>query len=259
MGKDFTILENNAMQSIATSAGYMTVPLTSSLAAYMMVTNTIVPVVAHGALDVGHVAHRRARRLSAQAALHQRGSASVSRKAAPAVSCSTRFTTARPAKEFTKPKLLGITAGLTGLYQFLVSDGLQRLVQFKLLRLDKWLGWTEPWHFHERIDDYYYMLAAKYELWIPQILGTEFRTLGLRLGFDAAMLGVGGLMGVRVATSVVLGTAVNFFVLAPIMIARGDIAPRIGPDWRDRRAQPGRDCQSMVSLVGRDHDGGRFA
>ena len=43
LGKDFSILENNAMQSIATSAGYMTVPLTSSLAAYMMVTNTIVP------------------------------------------------------------------------------------------------------------------------------------------------------------------------------------------------------------------------
>jgi uncharacterized oligopeptide transporter (OPT) family protein len=43
LGKDFSILENNAMQSIATAAGYMTVPLTSSLAAYMMVTNVIVP------------------------------------------------------------------------------------------------------------------------------------------------------------------------------------------------------------------------
>ena len=72
------------------------------------------------------------------------------------------------------------------------------------------------------------------------------------------MFGVGGLMGVRVATSVVLGTAVNFLVLAPIMIARGDIAPRIGTDRRDRRAQPRRDRQSMVSLVGRDHDGGRL-
>ncbi len=28
--------------------------------------------------------------------------------------------------------------------------------------------------------------------------------------------------------------------------------------WRNRRAQPGRDCQPMVSLVGRDHDGGRL-
>jgi hypothetical protein len=24
-------------------------------------------------------------------------------------------------------------------------------VQFKLFRLDKVFGWTEPWHFHERI------------------------------------------------------------------------------------------------------------
>jgi len=41
IGKDMTILENNAMQSIATSAGYMTGPLISGLAAYMMVTNQI--------------------------------------------------------------------------------------------------------------------------------------------------------------------------------------------------------------------------
>ena len=36
LAKDFTILENNAMQSIATSAGYMTVPLMSSFAAYFV-------------------------------------------------------------------------------------------------------------------------------------------------------------------------------------------------------------------------------
>src|SRR6187549_2865293 len=35
--EEFTILENNAMQSIATSAGYMTAPLISSLTAYMIV------------------------------------------------------------------------------------------------------------------------------------------------------------------------------------------------------------------------------
>src|SRR5215510_13480224 len=43
MAKDFTILENNAMQSIATAAGYMTVPLMSSFAAYMWKTNAVVP------------------------------------------------------------------------------------------------------------------------------------------------------------------------------------------------------------------------
>src|SRR4030095_13181050 len=40
---DYTILENNCTQSIATAAGYMVTPLVSSLAAYMLVTGTIVP------------------------------------------------------------------------------------------------------------------------------------------------------------------------------------------------------------------------
>src|SRR5258708_39209871 len=39
---DFTLLENNCTQSIATDAGYMTQPLVSSLAAYMLVTPKIV-------------------------------------------------------------------------------------------------------------------------------------------------------------------------------------------------------------------------
>ena len=44
--RDMTILENNASQSVATSAGYMTGPLISGIAAYMMVTNTVMPCAA---------------------------------------------------------------------------------------------------------------------------------------------------------------------------------------------------------------------
>src|SRR5512147_1682790 len=44
LGREFTVLENNAMQSIATAAGYMTSPMISSLAAYMVVNNVRVPV-----------------------------------------------------------------------------------------------------------------------------------------------------------------------------------------------------------------------
>ena len=43
LGKDFSILENNAMQSIATAAGYMTSPLISSLAALMLMNEKIIP------------------------------------------------------------------------------------------------------------------------------------------------------------------------------------------------------------------------
>ena len=41
LAADYTILENNCTQSIATAAGYMTGPLISSLAAYMLVTGVI--------------------------------------------------------------------------------------------------------------------------------------------------------------------------------------------------------------------------
>ena len=44
LGDEMTVLENNAMQSIATSAGYMTAPLVASLPAYMMVTGQIIPM-----------------------------------------------------------------------------------------------------------------------------------------------------------------------------------------------------------------------
>ena len=43
---DFTILENNCTQSIATAAGYMVTPIVSGLAAYMMVTGHHRAVVA---------------------------------------------------------------------------------------------------------------------------------------------------------------------------------------------------------------------
>ena len=228
LGKDFTILENNAMQSIATAAGYMTVPLIQSLAAYMLVTNKIVPwwhiVLWMSVMSIIGVlvAFPLKRRFINEDQLP------FPEGRACGVVLDALYHGAAGEGIF-KAKLLGITAGLTAFYQFLVSEGLQKFAQFKLLRFDRMFGWKEPWHLHERLDDYYYLLAVKYELAIPRILGTDFRTLGLRVGLDAAMLGVGGLMGIRVATSVIIGTAVNFFLLAPMMIARGDIAPRIAP------------------------------
>src|SRR5262249_20604957 len=44
LGRDMTLLENNAMQSIATSAGYIITPLFQSFAAYAMITGQIVPM-----------------------------------------------------------------------------------------------------------------------------------------------------------------------------------------------------------------------
>lgn len=225
---DFTILENNCTQSIATASGYMVTPIVSGLAAYMMVTNTIVPwwklmifnvVISSIGILVAFPMKRRF--INEDQLPFPEGRAA-------GVVLDALYTGDATAGMF-RAKLLGVTAGFTALYQFIASDGWMRLLQFKILRMDKWAGMAEPWHWQERFDQYYYNAAASLNLWIPRILGTDIRQLGLRLTLDAAMLGVGGLMGIRVATSVLIGALVNFMVLAPIMIQRGDIASYTAP------------------------------
>jgi len=225
---DFTILENNCTQSIATAAGYMVTPIVSGLAAYMMVTGTIVPWwklmifnVVISSIGVLVAFPMKRRFINEDQLPFPEGRAA-------GVVLDALYTGEATAGMY-RAKLLAVTATFTGLYQFISSDGWMRLLQFKLLRMDKWAGMTEPWHFLERFDTYYYTLAARMNLWIPKILGTDIRQLGLRLTLDAAMLGVGGLMGIRVATSVLLGALVNFVILAPIMIQRGDIASYTAP------------------------------
>ncbi len=222
---DYTILENNCTQSIATAAGYVMMPLISSLAAYMLVTGKIIPawhmiswMVVCSILGVLIAFPMKRRFINDEQLPFPEGRAA-------GVVLDALYTGNADSGMF-KAKLLGWTAVITGIYQMLVSDGWMKLIQFKILMMDKWMGLKEPWHLYERLDTYYYTAAIKYQLWIPNILGTDVRQLGLRLTLDAAMLGVGGLMGIRVATSVLLGAFINFVILAPIMINIGDIAPR---------------------------------
>jgi OPT family oligopeptide transporter len=226
---DFTILENNCTQSIATASGYMASPMVAGLAAYMMVTGAIVPWwqlmifnVVISSIGVLIAFPMKRRFINEDQLPFPEGRAA-------GVVLDALYT-GEAAAGMLRAKLLAGTALLTGLYQFVSSDGWMRLLQFTFLRMDKWAGFTGPWHWRERFDQYYYDLAARLNLWIPTILGTDVRQLGLRLTLDAAMLGVGGLMGIRVATSVLLGTLVNFAVLAPIMIQRGDIRAYTAPD-----------------------------
>jgi uncharacterized oligopeptide transporter (OPT) family protein len=227
--RDFTILENNCTQSIATAAGYMIGPMISSLAAYMLVTGRIIPwwhmvvwMCVVSIIGVLLAFPMKRRFINEEQLPFPEGRAS-------GVVLDALYTGAAQAGMF-KARLLGATALLAGLYQALVSDGWMKLVQFRLLRMDQWAGMKEPWVFHERLDTYYYAAAAKVNGVVPTILGTDIRQLGLRLTLDVAMLGVGGLMGIAVATSCLLGAFVNFVVLAPLMIQAGDIVQRIGPN-----------------------------
>jgi uncharacterized oligopeptide transporter (OPT) family protein len=226
LARDFTILENNCTQSIATAAGYMIGPLISSLAAYMLVSGRIIPwwqmltwMVVVAILGVLVAFPLKRRFINEDQLPFPEGRAS-------GVVLDALYTGSAETGMF-KARLLGLTAVGAGLYQLLISDGWMRLIQLKLLRMDRWAGLKDAWTFHDRLDTYYYEAAARLNLWIPRILGTDLRQLGLRLTLDASMLGIGGLMGIRVATSCVLGAFVNFVILAPLMIQRGDIAPRI--------------------------------
>ncbi|HSW08599.1 OPT family oligopeptide transporter [Aquabacterium sp.] len=228
LAADFTILENNCTQSIATAAGYMTQPLISSLAAYMLVTGIVIPwwqmmiwLIVIALIGVLVAFPMKRRFINDDQLPFPEGRAS-------GVVLDSLYTGAAAAGMF-KARLLGWTAAGTAVWQALVSDGWMKLLQFKLLRLHQWAGLKEPWAIHERLDTYYYQFAAKAGAMIPSIGGVDIRQLGLRLTLDAAMLGVGGLMGIAVATSCVLGAFINFVVLAPMMINAGDIVARIGP------------------------------
>jgi uncharacterized oligopeptide transporter (OPT) family protein len=226
IAQDFTVLENNATQSIATAAGYMMMPLISSLAAYMMVTGTVIPassmviwMVVCSIFGVLIAFPMKRRFINEDQAPFPEG------RAVGVVLDS--LYTGDAASGVYKAKLLGYTALATAIWQIIVSDGWARLIQFKILMMDKWAGMTQPWHLNEVVSTYYYLWATKAQGWIPSILGTDIRKLGLTLTLDAAMLGIGGLMGIAIASSVLLGAFLNFVVLAPIMIELGDIAPRV--------------------------------
>jgi OPT family oligopeptide transporter len=225
---DYSILENNCTQSIATAAGYVVAPLYSSLAAYMLITGRIIPwwqmliwMVVISILGVLVAFPMKRRFINEEQLPFPEGRAS-------GVVLDSLYN-GDASEGVYKARLLGVVAGFTALYQAIVSDGWMKLLQFKILRMDKWAGMTEPWHFHERLDTYYYQAAAKMELWMPKIQGVDLKVLGLRFTLDAAMLGVGGLMGIAVATSCMLGSFINFVILAPIMINAGDIVQRISP------------------------------
>jgi len=224
LATDFTILENNCTQSIATAAGYVISPMISSLAAYMLITGRIIPgwqmgvwMVVISCIGVLLAFPMKRRFINEEQMPFPEGRAA-------GVVLDALYT-GKAAVGVFKARLLGWTALAAASYQLLVSDGWMKLLQFKILRMDQWLGMKEPWTFHDRIDSYYYAVSS----YVPRILGTDVRQLGLRLTVDVAMWGIGGLMGIAVATSCLLGAFINFVVLAPLMIQAGDIAPRISP------------------------------
>jgi OPT family oligopeptide transporter len=222
LAKDFTILENNAMQSIATSAGYMTAPLVSSLAAYMLIQNDVPPWwqmmlwnIVLSVLGVLVAFPMKRRFINDEQQPFPEGRAC-------GVVLDALYTGGKDVGIF-KAKALAVAAAIGGGLQFTMGEAYQTLIQVKLLQM------KEVWfHIPEQIDTWYYKAVAAWGFPILRIANVDIRELGLRLSLDVAMIGAGGLMGPRIATSCLLGAVVNYAVIAPLMISAGEIAPKAG-------------------------------
>jgi len=246
--KDLTILENNAVQSIATAAGYMTGPLISGLMAYMFIENRALPWfqimvwnILASILGV-LVAFPMKRRFindeqqpfpEGRAAgvvmdslypMAPRGGTDHMVNNLPVERASEAGDDEGARAGIFKAKALAAAAAIGAIVQMLVTVGWMSLLQIKVLGTSK--SQETIWHLTERLDKWYYDYALKEQAWVPRVQGVTVEQLGVTVGIELAMFGAGGLMGLRLTNSLMIGMALNYLLIAPLMIASGEILPK---------------------------------
>jgi OPT family oligopeptide transporter len=222
LASEFTVLENNAMQSIATAAGYMTSPMISSLAAYMMVAmdthpataviplwQTLTWISALAILGVLFAFPFKRRFINDEQQPFPEG------RAAGIVMDSLHHGEAE--SSMLKAKLLVICSVGSALVKVLQNEAIFKWIHDKLGD-NPIARFVHP--LPEMLDDWLYKIIPE-----PKILGTSVKSLTIRPELDLAMIGAGGLMGMRTTISLLLGAAINYAFIAPIMIQEGDIVP----------------------------------
>jgi uncharacterized oligopeptide transporter (OPT) family protein len=214
LAKDFTILENNAMQSIATAAGYMTGPLISGFAAYMMITNKIIaiwPMIAFmvvlSILGVLVAFPMKRRFINDEQAPFPEG-------AACGVVLDTLYNSDASVGIF-KARALLFAAMFAGFLKIITGDAYQKLLQWHLLGMD-----TVRW-VNENLDAWYYKMVEKGNAALPMIMGVDVRKLGLSPTLDLAMFGAGGLLNIRYAVNMIAGLLIAWTIAAPIAVNNG--------------------------------------
>jgi OPT family oligopeptide transporter len=232
----FTILENNAVQSVATAAGYMTAPLISSLGAFMVMTDKVLPgwqifgwmtVVAVLGVLVAFPMKRRFVNEEQQPFPEGRACAVVLDSLYPDApqggvnggQAAAATPEAHRLGELKAKALFG-AAGAAAFIEFLKLEGYQTLIQVKLF------GMKEAIRLPEQLLGWYWERVGSHGWPKLAILGTDIRQLAINPTLDLTMFGAGGLTGIRTANSLVIGCALNYFVLAPWMISIGEIAPK---------------------------------
>jgi OPT family oligopeptide transporter len=204
IGDEMTVLENNAMQSIATSAGYMTSPLMASLPAYMMITGNVIPMwqaywwmVVLGLLGALFAFPLKKRYINDEQLPFPEG------YAAGVVLHNLHQSDGKDG--ILKAKILGIGALLAAAIEFLKSETLLAKMGFEYLAL--------PVHW----DDVIYKFST------PKLGGIALKDLTISMDSSIVMMGTGMLMGIRATSSMLLGAVLNYFILAPILINKGII------------------------------------
>lgn len=207
LGEEMTILENNAMQSIATSAGYMVSPLMASLSGYMMVTGEVIPmwqvicwIIVMGVMGTLFAFPLKKRAINEEQMPFPEGYA--------AGVVLDNLHTSRGADGILKAKMLAWSGLLAAVIEFLRSDSILNKI---------YLGFLAIPHYWD--DLLYKFIAPKY----ISILGTPLKDLTVRMDSSIVMMGTGMLMNIRTTSSMLLGAIVNYMILAPIMMQQGII------------------------------------
>jgi uncharacterized oligopeptide transporter (OPT) family protein len=202
LGRDLTILENNAMQSIATSAGYMTAPFVASLPAYMLVTGQPISpwhalpwIICLPILGVFFAFPLKKRFVNDEQLPFPEGYA--------AGVVMDNLHTSSGAEGIFKAKILGVGAALSAVIQLLRSEKVMHAVRAPFLAIPEYLD------------------APLYRFFTPRIGGVSLADLGARIDTSIVLFGSGGLMGIKAGLSLLVGAAVNYLVLAPWAVGNG--------------------------------------
>jgi len=225
LGANYHMLESNILQSVACCAGYMNGPLIASMAAYMIITNYVIPwwqmimwLIGLCVMGVLFAFPLKRRFINEEQMPFPEGRAA-------GVVMDTLHTEAKEGEDVARSvlpaKLLVI---------FSIAGGVLKFGQSH--KVAEWLREHDLPHFGvpEMLDGWYYKLADKFGWWMPNIMGSPLRELTIRPELDIAMIGAGGLMGIRTGVSLLVGAIVNYCFIAPIMIQRGDILGTVDAD-----------------------------
>jgi uncharacterized oligopeptide transporter (OPT) family protein len=110
-----------------------------------------------------------------------------------------------------KARILVVAGSVAALLEFLKSGELLAKLKAGALTIPHYL------------DGWFYLLSAKWLNWVPAVKGVDLRQLTVRPDTDFVMMAAGGLMGIRTGVSLLVGAVVNYLILAPLIIAHGDI------------------------------------